>query len=47
MAMREEGIDISQNKPSLKTLEMMKGIDKAITMGCENNCPLTSVETDD
>ncbi len=47
VAMREEGIDVSRNKPKLLTLEMMEGIDKAITMGCENSCPLTTVETDD
>ncbi|HXZ30195.1 MAG TPA: arsenate reductase ArsC [Dehalococcoidia bacterium] len=46
-AMREIGIDISKNIPKLLTLEMMEGIDKAITMGCENSCPLTTVETED
>ncbi len=46
-AMREAGIDISRNKPKLLTLEMMEGIDKAITMGCENSCPLTTVPTED
>jgi arsenate reductase len=46
-AMREVGIDISRKKPKLLTLEMMKGIDKAVTMGCENACPLTTVETVD
>jgi arsenate reductase len=46
-AMREVGIDISRNKPKLLTLEMMEGIDKAITMGCENACPLTTVPTED
>ena len=45
--MKEEEIDISQNKPKLLTLEMMEGIDKAFTMGCENTCPLTTVETED
>ena len=45
--MREEGLDISRNKPKLLTIEMMEGTDKAITMGCENSCPLTTVETDD
>jgi arsenate reductase len=45
--MREAGIDISRNKPKLLTLEMMEGIDKAITMGCENACPYTTVETRD
>ena len=46
-AMREAGIDISRNRPKLLTMEMMEGVDKAITMGCENSCPLTTVETDD
>jgi arsenate reductase (thioredoxin) len=45
--MREAGIDISQNKPKLLTLKMMDGVDAAITMGCENSCPYTTVETDD
>ena len=45
--MREVGIDISHNKPKLLTLEMMEGIDLAITMGCENACPYTTVETRD
>jgi len=46
-AMREVGIDISRNKPKLLTLEMMEGIEKAITMGCENTCPVTTAETED
>lgn len=46
-AMREAGIDISQNKPKLLTLEMMENIDRAITMGCETTCPITTVETED
>ena len=45
--MRESGINISRNKPKLLTLNMMKGIDRAITMGCENSCPYTTVATDD
>ena len=45
--MREVGIDISHNKPRLLTLEMMEGIDLAITMGCENACPFTTAETRD
>ncbi len=45
--MREVGIDISRNKPKLLTLEMMEGIALAITMGCENACPYTTVETRD
>ena len=46
-AMREVSIDISRNKPKLLTLEMMEGVYRAITMGCENSCPLTTVETED
>jgi protein-tyrosine-phosphatase len=46
-AMLEVGLDISKNKPKLLTLEMMEGIEMAITMGCENACPLTTVETRD
>ena len=47
VAMCEVGIDISKNKPKLLTLEMMEGIEKAITMGCEEVCPVTTVETED
>jgi len=45
--MREEGIDISQNKPKKLSLKMMEGIAKAITMGCENACPFTTAPTED
>jgi hypothetical protein len=45
--MRETGIDISKNQPKLLNLEMMDGVDRAITMGCENSCPVTTVETED
>lgn len=44
--MQEAGIDISHGKPKLLTMEMMEGAGKAITMGCENSCPLTDVETE-
>jgi arsenate reductase len=45
--MKEEGIDISHNKPKLLTLDMIKGIGRAITMGCENSCPYTTVPVED
>jgi arsenate reductase (thioredoxin) len=45
--MREAGIDINHNKPKLLTLEIMEGINLAVTMGCENACPYTAVETRD
>ncbi len=46
-AMKEDGIDISRNKPKLLTLKMMEGVDRAITMGCQDACPVTTVETVD
>jgi arsenate reductase len=46
-AMREVGIDISRSKPKLLTFEMMEGVERVITMGCENTCPVTTVETED
>jgi protein-tyrosine-phosphatase len=46
-AMREVGIDLSWNEPKLLTYEMMEGIDRAITMGCEETCPVTTVKTED
>jgi arsenate reductase (thioredoxin) len=45
--MLECGIDISGNKPKLLTIEMTRGIDLAITMGCQDACPYTGVETRD
>lgn len=45
--MREEGIDISGNKPKKLTLKMMRGIDRAFTMGCEDACPFTTVPVED
>ena len=40
-AMREKGIDNSQNKPKLLTLRMAEEADRIITMGCSlgNICP--------
>lgn len=45
--MREVVIDISQNKPKLLTFEMMEGIERAVTMGCEETCPMTTAPTED
>jgi len=47
LAMKELGIDISRNKPKLLNLEMMKGVDLAVTMGCEDVCPITTIEPKD
>jgi arsenate reductase len=40
-AMKEKGIDISNNKPKLLTTKMTEEADKIITMGCsvEKICP--------
>jgi arsenate reductase (thioredoxin) len=50
-AMREAGIDISQNKPQMLTLEMIEKADKMITMGCGADagglCPASFTETED
>lgn len=46
-AMRELGLDISRNKPKLLTNEMIEGAVRAVTMGCGDRCPLTTLETDD
>jgi len=46
-AMREAGLDIGQSKPKPLTLEMMENVDRAVTMGCGDVCPVTTVPTDD
>ena len=33
-SMKEVGIDISNNKPKVLTMEMIQSADKMITMGC-------------
>ncbi len=48
-AMKEVGIDISNKRPKMMTLEMMGVADKVISMGCgdEGVCPATWVPTED
>ena len=48
-AMREVGIDISDNRPKALTPEMVEQADRVVTMGCgvEGVCPATWVETED
>jgi arsenate reductase len=47
-AMREVGIDISDNKPKKLTKEMVLEADLAITMGCgEDACPVVPNELRD
>lgn len=38
--MLEEGIDISQNKPKLLTVDDVRASDYVITMGCGDTCPI-------
>ena len=49
--MRETGIDISNNKPKMLTLEMIEKADRMITMGCGEDagglCPAGFLETED
>ena len=50
-AMREVGIDISDNKPKMLTLEMIEKADRMITMGCGADagglCPAGFIESED
>jgi len=48
-AMLEVGIDISRQKPKMLTLEMLKGAERVINMGCriEEACLEISVPTED
>jgi len=48
-AMQEAGIDISQQKPTALTLEMVESADRVITMGCgvEEVCPTSFIPTED
>ena len=50
-AMREAGIDISQNKPKKLTLEMVEQSERMITMGCGAEagavCPASFIPTED
>ena len=48
-SMREIGIDISQQRPKVLTMEMMEKADRVITMGCgvEETCPASFAPTED
>ncbi len=48
-AMREVGIDISQQKPKALTFDMVENADRVITMGCgvEEVCPASFIPTED
>jgi len=48
-AMKEVGIDLSNKRPKMLSLEMLGVADKVISMGCgvEGVCPATYVPTED
>ncbi len=50
-AMKEVGIDISNNKPKALTMDMVEKANRMITMGCgaeaEATCPASFIETED
>ncbi|MDD4924385.1 MAG: arsenate reductase ArsC [Dehalococcoidales bacterium] len=50
-AMKESGIDISNNKPKILTMQMVRQANKMITMGCgadtEGVCPARFIKTED
>ena len=45
--MREIGIDLTDIKPRLLTVDLAKGAVRAITMGCGDECPVLSVPVED
>jgi arsenate reductase len=49
--MKEAGIDISNNKPKVLTLDMVEAAERMITMGCGAEagalCPASFVQTED
>ena len=48
-AMREVGLNVSQGKPRMLTMEMLDQADRVVTMGCgvEEACPGAMVEAED
>lgn len=44
--MAEIGIDVSKQKPKLLNPEMIKDIDKVVSMGCIDDCPAVKVDED-
>lgn len=48
-AMKEIGIDLSNEKPKMLTFDMAEEFDKAITMGCgvEETCPAAFIPSED
>ena len=48
-AMKEKGIDVSEEQPKLLTQGMVDGADRVITMGCsvEDACPAVFMPTED
>jgi arsenate reductase (thioredoxin) len=46
-AMREVGIDLEGNTPQRMTAELAAGVDRVVTMGCGDECPLVRAPVED
>ena len=46
-ALAEVGIDISGQRPKTLTREILEGVERVITMGCGDECPVTGLPTED
>jgi len=44
--MREIGVDISGQKPKMLDHKLAKEVDKVISMGCINGCPVIKIDED-
>ena len=46
-AMREVGIDLEGNTPQRMTSELAAGVDRVVTMGCGDECPVVRAPVED
>jgi len=46
-AMREVGIDLEGNTPQRMTPELAAGVDRVVTMGCGDECPVVRAPVED
>jgi len=46
-AMREVGIDLEANTPQRMTPELAAGVDRVVTMGCGDECPVVRAPVED
>jgi arsenate reductase len=45
--MREVGIDLESNRPQRMTSELAAGVDRVVTMGCGDECPVVRAPVED